>query len=66
MVLQFAKDNGYCKVKKAGKWRGYQVYIPLYEVDYSCIGLPLIILVKGNKIRLSTPEEAFDYMDDSQ
>lgn len=66
-VLNFARKQGYDKVEYSGKWRGYDVYTP--EVDYgtekepAIIGLPLIILVKGNEIRLSTPDEAFAYLD---
>lgn len=66
-ILNFAKEKGYDNVEYAGKWRGYEVYKP--GVDYgtekepAIIGLPLIILVKGNEIKLSTVDEAFAYLD---
>ena len=42
-------------------WNGYEVYIPVYhEVAY--VGLPLVVLVKGDEIRLSTGEEGLDYL----
>lgn len=66
-INAFAKKWGYDGTEYQGKWRGYDVYEPTTkgatETDPAIIGLPLIILVKGNDIRLSTPDEAFAYLD---
>ena len=66
-IIAFAKEWGYSGAQYSGKWNGYEVYNPTYEgateEEPAIIGLPLIILVKGNEIRLSTPDEAFAYLD---
>ena len=47
---------------KGQDWNGYEVYE--LEFDKKCfVGLPLVILVKGEEVRLSTPEESFAYLD---
>ena len=51
-------------VIKENDWHGFEVYTPVYSIEPACIGLPLIILVKDGNIRLSTPDEAFEYLDD--
>jgi hypothetical protein len=66
-VLDFALQQGYSDVIKEKPWRGYDVYSPIYGDDdgSACVGLPLIILVKNGKIRLSTEDEAFAYLDET-
>ena len=66
-VLEFAAQHGYCDAIKEQDWRGYQVFSPIYsrEEGLACVGLPLIILVKDGKIRMSTEEEAFAYLDET-
>lgn len=66
-VLDFALQQGYSDVIKEKPWRGYDVYLPVYGDGDSpaCIGLPLIIPVKNGKIRLSTEDEAFAYLDET-
>lgn len=60
---EFAVMNGYPQIMKAKNWRGYEVYEPVFfEPMY--IGLPLIILVKGDSIRLSSVDEAFAYLEE--
>ena len=67
-VLQFAKKQGYDRVRHIGKWREFEAYEPMVkeagEGDYPCIGLPFLILVKGDIIRMSTEEEAFQQMEE--
>ena len=59
-IKQFAKDNGYETVKKLKHWNGYEVYEPIMEKGtISFIGPPLVILVKGDEIRMSTVDEAY-------
>jgi hypothetical protein len=46
-------------------WNGYEVF----ELDFeknSRVGLPWVILVKGEEVRLSTPSESFEYLDYSE
>ncbi len=65
-ILNFAIDQEYDNFSYIGKWREYEVYEPLFDYEgISYVGLPLIILVKGDTIRMSTPEEAFQYLDDT-
>lgn len=68
-ILAFAKQNGYDGVEPLGKWRDYDCYEPTFEdtseEEPAIVGLPLIILVKGDEIRMSTEEEAYQQMEES-
>ena len=66
-IKAFAKEQGYSDAKYLNKWRGYDVYEPICGdgEDVSFIGLPYVILVKGEEIRMSTEEEAFAHIDDT-
>lgn len=65
-IIKFAKDNGYATAKKLNPWNGYEVYEPIMnDGEISFIGPPLIILVKGEEIRMSTPEEAYQRIEDT-
>ena len=60
-VITFAKAQGYDDASYIGKWKEYEVYEPVYSGDdVSFVGVPLLILVKGDSIRMSTVEEAFE------
>lgn len=62
-VIEFAKKQGYESVEKLEKWKEYDVYEPIYKNDeVSIIGMPLLILVKGEEIRMSTVEEALEQL----
>lgn len=61
-ILEFAKKQGYTDVEPLGTWRGYDVYDLIYEQEDSCIGWPLMAMVKNDTIRLSTLEETMQYM----
>lgn len=64
-VLQFARERHYDGAEESTPWNGYTVYIPLYDLNTGeCIwvGPPLVILVKDEKIRLSTVDESFEYL----
>lgn len=64
-IIAFAKENGYETAEKLKPWNGYEVYEPIMDKDnFSYIGPPLVILVQGNTIRMSTVEEAFQRLDD--
>lgn len=58
-VNAFAKEHGYEKAEYLKDWNGYKCYEPIMnETETSFIGLPLVILVKNDEIRMSTSEEA--------
>ena len=68
-IMAYAKKQGYAGADYLGQWRGYDVFDPyfseedrkgLVELD---VGYPLRILVKGNAIRMTTPEESLDIPD---
>lgn len=67
-VISFAKEQGYDKVIPHDKWRGYDVYEPAFdnvdEKNPPMVGMLRLILIKDGRIRMSTPEEAFEWMDD--
>lgn len=66
-ITEFAKSQGYDDAEYIGKWHDYDCYEPYSNtenaVDY--VGLPLLILVKDDKIRMSTAEEALKQIDES-
>lgn len=68
-VLAFAKAQGYTGALPLGKWRGYEIFEPVFESDGStaeapAIGVPLMIMKKGDEIRMSTVEEAYQQLDE--
>jgi len=67
-VKEFAKKNGYdekdVSLKFFGSWKGYDVYEIIYN-QLSYVGYPYIILVEGKSIRLSTEDEAMQFLDDN-
>ena len=64
-IISFAKKNGYDDVIYLGPWNGYDAYEPIFnDSDTHYIGVPLIILVNGNTIRMSTVEEALEHLDE--
>jgi hypothetical protein len=63
-VKDFAKQQGYDDVLSIGKWKGFDAYEPVFNGEEpSFIGVPLLILVKGDSIRMSTVDEAFEQLD---
>ncbi len=63
-VLEFARAQGFSNISAATPWQGYEVYEPKVSLmNAHKAALPQMILVKGDKIRMSTPEEAFAYLD---
>lgn len=67
LINEFAKSQGYETAEYLCEWRGYKCYEPIIaEGEMSFVGLPLLILedTKGN-IRMSTPEEAMQQIDES-
>lgn len=66
-IIAFAKENGYSGAVYLNEWRGYSCYEPTFSDDeVAFVGLPLIIMVKGDEIRMSTPEEAMKHIDETE
>lgn len=62
-VIEFAISQGYETALRLKNWKGFEVYEPIMKKDeVSFTGLPLLILVKGDEIRMSTPEEALEQL----
>lgn len=62
-VIEFARSQGYETALRLKNWKGFEVYEPIMKKDeVSYTGLPLLILVKGDEIRMSTPEEALEQL----
>lgn len=59
-IKEFAKNQGYDEAIYLKDWKGYECYEPISGDDITYTGLPLVILVKGDEIRMSTPEEAME------
>lgn len=51
--------------KKGPNWKGYEVYEPIHFKPIT-IGYPLVVFVKGEDVRLSTPEESLAYLNYTQ
>ena len=58
LAIRALGANRYKKVKP---WKGYEVYKPVYT-EFAFRGHPYVVLVKGDRVRLSTPEESIEYL----
>ena len=57
-----SNSNERAKSYRQGEdWNGNKVYIPVYSKT-AFVGLPLVIFEDEKGLRLSTPEEAVDYI----
>lgn len=59
----YAKKMGYESAVFRLKWKGYNVYEPIYSDELSYIGLPLMILEKGGNFRMTNVDESFELLD---
>jgi len=65
-IINYAKAQGYDSAEYLCEWQGYDVYEPFYDGDETKhLGVPLVILVHGETIRMSTEEEAYKQLDES-
>ena len=66
-IIGVAEEQGYGAIKLLKDWNGYKVYDLLIDTsgEIAYIGLPYVILVKGDEIRMSTAEEAFKILHES-
>ena len=64
-ILKYAKIRGYDKVEKYDiVWNGYEVWHPGFNGNgVAIIGFPLVILVKGDEIRMSSKDESLEILD---
>ena len=62
----FAKEHGYVGCTYLRKWNGYDIYDRKFDESGEpyFVGPPLVIMVKGEEIRMSTIEEAFAIIDE--
>ena len=60
-ILEVVKQMGAETYKQGKEWNGNKVYVPVYART-SYVGLPLVIFEDENGLRLSTPDEAIDYV----
>lgn len=64
-VKDFAIKSGYQNAEYLTKWKDFSVYQPFFnDEETHYIGLPRVILVRGDKIRLSNDEESFAFIDE--
>lgn len=65
-IIEYAKSFGYDSVIKKDNWKQFEVYEPSFNDEkIHHVGLPYIILVKNDHIRMSTIDESFQYIDDT-
>lgn len=57
----YAEELGAKSYKKGKPWKGYNVYVPVYSEE-TYIGLPYVILEKGDEVRICTDKEAMEYL----
>ena len=60
-IRSFLEELNASEYKKGRPWKGYEVYEPVYDEDV-CIGLPYVILANDDGVRISTDDEALDYL----
>lgn len=60
-VKSLLKQLGTNYASKGEDFNGYEVYIPEYSGD-PAIGLPLVVMQKGDEVRISTPAECLEYL----
>ena len=64
-ILEYAEMQGYDYAEKCDiTWNGYDVWKPKFDGEgVAIIGYPLVILVKGNEIRMSSKDESLEILD---
>ena len=60
-IKMYVEELGAKTYKKGKSWKGYNVYVPVYEKE-AYIGLPYVILEKNGKARICTGKEALEYL----
>lgn len=69
-VIKFARANGYAWAKRTRfRYKGYEVweriftFNPKYIGKAPAVGMPLVILVNKDEIRMSTDKESLEILD---
>lgn len=62
-ILRYANKNGYKDVIYRGKFEKFSVYELILSEELIYIGIPQYIMDDGQKIRVSSPDEAFKILD---
>ena len=65
LIQELTEDLGAQSYKQGLEWKGFKVYIPQYK-GTPCVGLPFVILQKGEEIRLSSEDESLEYLEYEQ
>ena len=60
-VKELLRQLGTSYASKGADFNGYEVYIPEYSGEPT-IGFPLVVLQKGDEVRISTDEESLEYL----
>lgn len=64
IALELAERAGYDGVEYLGTYKDRDVFNPTYDGDDTAfVGAPLVIFVENGKARMSTADEAFEYLD---
>ena len=64
VIMAMVEDLGATTFTKGKDWHGCKVYKPEYE-EISYVGLPLVIFKDENGYRLSTADEALEYINET-
>ena len=60
----YAKSVGYDGVEYLGTYQDKEVFNPTYDRDDTAfVGAPLVVFVENGEARMSTADEAFEYLD---
>ena len=60
----YAKSVGYDGVEYLGTYQDKEVFNPTYDRDDTAfVGAPLVIFVENGEARMSTADEAFEFLD---
>ena len=67
-ISEFAKEQGFELVEYIGEGKGFKCYEPVFRKGkVAFTGLPLFIMEdKSGNIRMSTPEEALQQIDECE
>ena len=64
IALELAERAGYDGVEYLGTYKDRDVFNPTYDGDGTdYVGAPLVIFVENGEARMSTADEAFEYLD---
>ena len=60
-VKVLLEELGAAKAERGLDFNGYEVYVPQYSGD-PAIGFPLVVMKKGDEVRISTNSESLEYL----